>query len=305
MPIKILNDLPAKNILEQENIFIMTEDRANMQDIRPLKILLLNLMPTKIVTETQFLRLLSNTPIQVEIDLLCTSSHTPVNTPEEHLINFYQDFETIRDRRYDGMIITGAPVELMPFEQVDYWQELTEIIDWSHSHVYSTLYICWAAQAGLYYNYRIPKYELPQKVFGVFPHTLNKTYVDKLFRGFDDIFFVPHSRHTEVHKADILRSPKLNILAESQEAGVFAVADINERQFYICGHPEYDPLSLKYEYDRDLSRGLNPAIPLNYYPYDDPSLTPIVRWRSTANLLFYNWLNYYVYQDTPYDLTKL
>lgn len=305
MPIKINNDLPAKSILEQENIFIMPEERAKAQDIRPLKILLLNLMPTKIVTETQFLRLLSNTPIQVEIDLLCTTSYIPTNTPQEHLIKFYESFADIRDRRYDGMIITGAPVEQMPFEEVDYWQEFAEILEWSKTHVYSTLYICWAAQAGLYYHYGVPKYDLPRKTFGVFPHTLNHDHLDKLFRGFDDIFFVPHSRHTEVRRGDILQHKELHILSESPEAGVLAVADQLGRKFFICGHPEYDPLTLKAEYDRDHGKGLNPNVPLNYYPNDDPSQTPIVRWRSTANLLFYNWLNYYVYQDTPYDLSTL
>lgn len=305
MPIRIKNDLPAKSILEQENIFIMPEERAEKQDIRPLKILLLNLMPTKIVTETQFLRLLSNTPIQVEIDFICTSSYTPSNTPQEHLIKFYETFEDIKNRRYDGMIITGAPVEQMAFEEVDYWQELSEILEWSKNHVYSTLYICWAAQAGLYYHYGVPKYDLPHKKFGVFPHTLNSVHPDKLFRGFDDIFFVPHSRHTEVRREDILQHKELNILSESEDAGVLAVADKVGRQFFICGHPEYDPLTLKAEYDRDFGKGLNPDIPLNYYPNDDPALTPIVRWRSTANLLFYNWLNYYIYQDTPYDLNTL
>ena len=305
MPIRINNDLPAKSILEQENIFIMPEERAEAQDIRPLKILLLNLMPTKIITETQFLRLLSNTPIQVEIDFLCTTSYTPTNTSPEHLIKFYESFADIRDRRYDGMIITGAPVEQMAFEEVDYWQEFAEILEWSKTHVYSTLYICWAAQAGLHYHYGVPKYDLPRKTFGVFPHTLNHTHPDKLFRGFDDVFFVPHSRHTEVRREDILQHKELTILSESPEAGVLAVADQLGRKFFICGHPEYDPLTLKAEYDRDYDKGLNPDIPVNYYPNDDPSQTPIVRWRSTANLLFYNWLNYYVYQDTPFDLSTL
>ena len=305
MPIKINNDLPAKSILEQENIFIMPEERAQAQDIRPLKILLLNLMPTKIITETQFLRLLSNTPIQVEIDFLCTTSYTPTNTSHEHLIKFYESFADIRDRRYDGMIITGAPVEQMAFEEVDYWQEFAEILEWSKTHVYSTLYICWAAQAGLYYHYGVPKYDLTRKTFGVFPHTLNHTHPDKLFRGFDDVFFVPHSRHTEVRRKDILQHKELTILSESPEAGVLAVADQLGRKFFICGHPEYDPLTLKAEYDRDYDKGLNPDIPVNYYPNDDPKQTPVVRWRSTANLLFYNWLNYYVYQDTPFDLSTL
>jgi len=265
MPIKINNDLPAKSILEQEDIFIMPEERAKAQDIRPLKILLLNLMPTKIITETQFLRLLSNTPIQVEIDFLCTTSYTPTNTSHEHLIKFYESFADIRDRRYDGMIITGAPVEQMAFEEVDYWQEFTEILEWSKTHVYSTLYICWAAQAGLYYHYGVPKYDLQRKTFGVFPHTLNHAHPDKLFRGFDDVFFVPHSRHTEVRREDILQHKELTILSESPEAGVLAVADQLGRKFFICGHPEYDPLTLKAEYDRDYDKGLNPDIPVNYY----------------------------------------
>ena len=294
MPIRINNDLPAKSILEQENIFIMPEERAEAQDIRPLKILLLNLMPTKIITETQFLRLLSNTPIQVEIDFLCTTSYTPTNTSPEHLIKFYESFADIRDRRYDGMIITGAPVEQMAFEEVDYWQEFAEILEWSKTHVYSTLYICWAAQAGLHYHYGVPKYDLPRKTFGVFPHTLNHTHPDKLFRGFDDVFFVPHSRHTEVRREDILQHKELTILSESPEAGVLAVADQLGRKFFICGHPEYDPLTLKAEYDRDYDKGLNPDIPVNYYPDNDTSQTPVD-----------NWLNYYVYQDTPFDLSTL
>ena len=244
-------------------------------------------------------------PIQVEIDFLCTTSYTPTNTSHEHLIKFYESFADIRDRRYDGMIITGAPVEQMAFEEVDYWQEFAEILEWSKTHVYSTLYICWAAQAGLYYHYGVPKYDLPRKTFGVFPHTLNHTHPDKLFRGFDDVFFVPHSRHTEVRREDIFQHIELTILSESPEAGVLAVADQLGRKFFICGHPEYDPLTLKAEYDRDYDKGLNPDIPVNYYPNDDPSQTPIVRWRSTANLLFYNWLNYYVYQDTPFDLSTL
>lgn len=305
MPIRINDDLPAKHILEQENIFIMPQNRAETQDIRPLRILLLNLMPTKIVTETQFLRLLSNTPIQVEIDFICTTSHIPSNTPQEHLIKFYETFEDVKDRRYDGMIITGAPVEQMPFEEVDYWPELEQILAWSNTNVYSTLYICWASQAGLYYHYGIPKYDLQKKIFGVFPHTLNHDHPEKLFRGFDDVFYVPHSRHTEIRRDDIIKHPELCILSESDEAGVFAVSDQNKHRFFICGHMEYDPLTLKAEYDRDSARGLSPAIPLNYFPYDDPGIPPIVRWRSTANLLFYNWLNYYIYQDTPYDLTKL
>lgn len=305
MPISIPNNLPAANILENENIFIMYEDRAYSQDIRPLKVLLLNLMPTKIVTETQFLRLLSNTPLQVEVDFMYTATHTPKNTSPEHLIKFYETFDTIKSRKYDGMIITGAPVEQMPFEQVTYWDELCEIMEWSKKHVYSTLHICWGAQAGLYYHYGIPKYSLPEKMFGVFPHKTLSSKPSKLFRGFDDIFYVPHSRHTEVKREDIEKNPALRILSESELAGVHTVIDNDERQIFITGHSEYDPLTLKSEYDRDVALGLPIKIPCNYYPNDDPSKAPLVLWRSAANLLFSNWLNYYVYQETPYDLSCL
>jgi len=305
MPIRISNELPAIHILEQENIFIMPMERADAQDIRPLKILFLNLMPNKVVTETQFLRLLSNTPIQVDVDFICTASYTPTHTNSEHLIKFYETFDAVKNNRYDGMIITGAPIENLPYEEVDYWQELIEIMEWSRTHVYSTLHICWAAQAGLYHHYGISKYKLPVKKFGVFPHTLNYAHLDKLFRGFDDVFYVPHSRHTEVRREDIIKNKGLNILSESRDAGVFAVSDKTGRQFFICGHPEYDPFTLKAEYDRDMEQGMRVNIPCNYYPDDNPSLTPIVRWRSAANLLFFNWLNYYVYQDTPYNLESL
>jgi homoserine O-succinyltransferase len=304
MPIKIPQNLPAASILEGENIFVMREDRAYHQDIRPLKILLLNLMPTKITTETQFLRLLGNSPLQVEFDFIYTATYSPTNTPHEHLVKFYETFDDIKDRRYDGMIITGAPVEQMPFEEVAYWDELCRIMEWSKNNVFSTFHVCWGAQAGLYYHYGIPKYQLPRKMFGVFQHTLNLEH-EKLFRGFDDVFYVPHSRHTEVRRDDIIINPQLQILSESEISGVYAIADVKRRQFFITGHSEYDPLTLKSEYDRDVSQGLPIHVPINYYPGDDPANTPVVRWRSAANLLFSNWLNYYVYQETPFDLSLL
>ncbi|SMD05149.1 homoserine O-acetyltransferase MetA [Sporomusa malonica] len=304
MPIKIPNNLPAVNILEKENIFAMDEKRAYAQDIRPLRILLLNLMPTKIVTETQMLRLLGNSPLQVEFDFMYTATYEPKNTPHEHLVKFYETFDEVKSRKYDGMIITGAPVEQIPFTEVDYWDELCEIMDWSQRNVYSTLHICWGAQAALYHHYGIPKYDLPKKMFGVFPHTVN-IKEKMLFRGFDDIFYIPHSRHTEVRRADIEKVARLCILSESEEAGIFAITDKKHRGLFITGHPEYDPLTLKTEYDRDIGLGLPINIPANYYPNDDPQQLPVVRWRSAANLLFSNWLNYYVYQGTPFDLEKL
>jgi homoserine O-succinyltransferase len=304
VPIKIPDNLPATSILEGENIFVMREDRAYHQDIRPLKILLLNLMPTKIATETQFLRLLGNSPLQVEIDFIYTATYSPTHTPQEHLIKFYETFEDVRSRRYDGMIITGAPVEQMPFEEVAYWDELCRIMEWTKTNVYSTLHVCWGAQAALYYHYGIPKYPLPAKMFGVFPHTLSLRH-ERLFRGFDDLFYVPHSRHTEIRREDIVSHPGLEILSESEISGVYAVTDAKRRNFFITGHSEYDPLTLKSEYDRDVAQGLPINIPINYYPGDDPAREPVVRWRSSANLLFANWLNYYVYQETPYDLEQL
>lgn len=304
MPIKIPNNLPAASTLEGENIFVMYEDRAYHQDIRPIRLLLVNLMPTKVVTETQLLRLLGNSPLQVEIDFVYTASYEPKNVAQDHLVKFYETFADVKHRNYDGLIITGAPVEQMPFEEVAYWAELCEIMEWSKKNVYSTLHICWGAQAGLYYHYGVPKYDLPQKMFGVFPHTINIKQ-EKLFRGFDDIFYVPHSRHTDVKGADIAKVPELTILSESESAGVYAVISKNHRQIFIMGHSEYDPLTLKTEYDRDVGLGLPINIPDNYYPNDDPTRTPVVRWRSAANLLFSNWLNYYVYQETPYDLTYL
>lgn len=282
----------------------MSEHRAYAQDIRPLKVAILNLMPTKIATETQLLRLLGNTPLQVDITLLQSISHVSKNTPEAHLTTFYKTWEEIKKERFDGMIITGAPVEDLDFEDVDYWDEMCQIMDWSTRHVYSTMHICWGAQAGLFYHYGVPKYHLPEKCFGVFPHQATRNYV-RLLRGFDDVFYCPHSRHTEVHRDDIMACAELDMVAESEEAGVNIVRALNGRQIYIFGHFEYDALTLKAEYDRDVSRGLPIKIPRNYYPDDDPRQIPRVRWRSHANLLFANWLNYYVYQETPYDLRTL
>lgn len=304
MPIKIPNNLPAKNILAGENIFIMDEDRAFHQDIRPLQIAILNLMPTKIATETQLLRLLGNSPLQVEITLLQTGTYTGKNTPVEHMLSFYHTFEQVQERRFDGLVITGAPVEHLSFEDVAYWDELKTIMEWSKHHVFSTFHICWGAQAGLFYHYGIPKYPLPEKMFGVFPHTINRHYV-KLFRGFDDVFFAPHSRHTEIRRRDIESVAEIEILSESQEAGVYIVLSRDERQIFVTGHSEYDPLTLKSEYDRDAARGLPIQVPRNYYPDDDPAREPVVRWRGHAHLLYANWLNYYVYQETPYDLREL
>ncbi len=304
MPVIIPDTLPAREILAGENIFVMGEDRAIHQDIRALKIAILNLMPTKITTETQLLRLLGNSPLQVEITLLRTATHESKNTPEEHLVTFYQTFEDVRDQRFDGLIITGAPVENMPFEEVDYWGELKEIMDWSQDHVFSTLFICWGAQAGLYHFYKIPKYPLPQKMFGVFPHSATRKNVP-LLRGFDDVFFAPHSRHTGIRREDIELIDEVETLVESQEAGVYIVGSKNGRQIFVTGHSEYDPLTLKGEYDRDVRLGMPITIPRNYYPDDDPTRFPQVLWRSHSNLLFVNWLNYYVYQETPYDLSRL
>lgn len=305
MPIKIPNNLPATSILEKENIFVMYDDRAYSQDIRPLKILILNLMPIKSVTETQLLRLLGNSPLQVEVDFIYTASYTPQNTSQEHLTRFYGTFADVKHKNYDGFIITGAPVEQMDFEEVDYWEEVCGIMEWSKTHAYSTFHICWGSQAGLYYHYGIKKYPVSPKVFGVYKHTRNVDY-EPLFRGFDDEFYVPHSRHTEVRKEDIEKIPELTILSEAEgEAGIYAVANLEKRQFFITGHAEYDPMTLKAEYDRDIKAGMDMHIPCNYYPNNDPTQVPLVKWRSVANLLFGNWLNYYVYQETPFDLTKL
>lgn len=304
MPIRIPDSLPATTTLEGENIFVMTEYRALHQDMRPLSLLILNLMPTKIVTETQLMRKLSNTPLQVQIELLRTSSHVSVNTDESHLSSFYTTFEQIKDRKFDGMIITGAPVENLDFTDVDYWPELCQIMEWSKTHVHSTLHICWGAQAGLYYHYGIEKRTLPKKLFGVFSHTIVKKQ-SPLFRGFDDEFFVPHSRYTANRLEDILAQPELELLAVSDEAGVFAVKSEDNRRFFITGHPEYDPDTLANEYFRDVNKGLTIDVPAHYFPNDDPYQPPVVRWRSAAQLFYCNWLNYYVYQTTPYDITKI
>lgn len=304
MPIKIPDNLPAVKTLTEENIFVMTEDRAISQDIRPLRILILNLMPKKIETETQLARLLGNTPLQVEMELIHTKSHQSKNVAEEHLLAFYKTFDDVRAEKFDGMIITGAPVEHLPFEEVEYWQELTEIMEWSKTHVHSTLHICWGAQAGLYYHYGIPKQPVPEKLFGIFPHTVDyKKSI--LFRGFDDVFMVPQSRHTTVARADIERTKDLRILASSEKTGVYAVATKNGRQIFITGHSEYDADTLKNEYLRDLSQGKPIRIPENYFPNDDPTKSPLVTWRGHAHLLFSNWLNYFVYQNTPYDIQKV
>ncbi len=304
MPIKIPNELPAAKTLTDENIFIMTEYRAITQDIRPLKILLLNLMPTKIDTETQLSRLLGNTPLQIELELIHTKTYESQNTPKEHLLSFYKTFDAVKDNTYDGLIITGAPVEKMQFEDVDYWDELTEIMEWSKTHVHSTFHICWGAQAGLYYHYGIQKQDLPQKMFGVFPHTLDRKQ-SILFRGSDDVFYVPHSRHTTVNREDIEREPALKIIASSDEAGVYAISNDGGSQIFIMGHSEYDPCTLEKEYLRDKSLGLPIKVPQNYYPNDDDTKAPIVTWRAHANLLYSNWLNYFVYQTTPYDITQI
>lgn len=303
MPIKIPNDLPAAATLQSENIFVMPETRAVTQDIRPLEILILNLMPTKIETETQFSRLLGNSPLQVHLEFLHTRSHVAKNVSAEHLFTFYKTFDEIRDCRYDGMVITGAPVELMPFEEVEYWDELCQIMEWSKNHVHSTLHICWGAQAGLYYHYGIQKHRLPQKLFGVFPHRVEyKNPI--LLRGFDDVFMVPHSRHTTVLREDIEKVPALKIAAGSEEAGVYAIFTAGGHQVFLTGHAEYDPDTLKREYERDKALGLPIAVPKNYFPNDDDTQAPMVTWRSHAHLLFSNWLNYFVYQTTPFDFTR-
>lgn len=304
MPIKIPETLPARKTLEDENIFVMTNMRAESQQIRALRILILNLMPTKIVTETQLARLLGNTPLQVEMHLLKTNDHMPKNTSQEHMLAFYKVFDQVKDEFFDGLVITGAPVEEMPFEEVDYWSELCEIMEWSKTHVYSTFHICWGAQAALYYHYGIKKYQLPEKLFGVFEHAVtHKGSI--LFRGFDDVFMVPHSRHTMVRKEDILACKKLKILAESEKAGVYAISTDLGRQVFITGHSEYDADTLENEYLRDKSQGLPIHVPENYYPGDDDTKRPICSWRSSANLLYSNWLNYFVYQATPYDVNTV
>ncbi len=304
MPIKIPNRLPAVKALAEENIFVMTETRAITQDIRPLKLLVLNLMPTKIVTETQLARLLGNTPLQIEMELIHTATHKAKNTDEEHLFSFYKTFDEVKDRKFDGMIITGAPVEQMPFEEVDYWPELCDILEWTKTNVHSTLHICWGAQAGLYYHYGINKVPLDKKLFGVYPHTVEHKNA-MLFRGFDDVFMAPHSRHTTVRREDMEAVKHLKILASSPQAGVYALKNESNSQVYVFGHSEYDADTLKREYLRDKNAGLPIDVPENYFPDDDDTKDPLVTWRSHANLLFYNWLNYYVYQTTPYDISKI
>ena len=304
MPIRIPNDLPATGVLQQENIFVMTETRAVTQDIRPLEIVLLNLMPTKITTETQLTRLLGNTPLQVHLELMHTTSHKSKNVSEDHLLSFYKTFDELKHRKFDGMVITGAPVELMAFENVDYWDELCQIMEWSKTHVHSTFHICWAAQAGLYYHYGIQKRDLPEKLFGVFPHQADYKRAI-LLRGFDDTFWAPHSRHTTVLREDIEAVPGLKILASSKEAGVYAVMNKEGRQIFVTGHSEYDPDTLRNEYLRDKNAGLPIHVPENYFPLDDDTQEPVVRWRGHANLLFSNWLNYFVYQTTPYDIMTI
>ncbi len=304
MPLNIPDTLPAIKILEEENIFVMDESRASHQDIRPLKIIILNLMPLKITTETDLLRLLSNSPLQIEIDFMKIKGHKPKNTPMSHMSAFYRNFDELNSRKYDGMIITGAPVELLPFEEVTYWDEMKEILDWAQHHVTSTLFICWAAQAGLYHYYGIPKYPLTKKMFGVFEHT----HVDDnlpIFRGFDDVFHVPHSRHTEIRATDIDKVDDLRIIASSEEAGVTIVKAKNGRQLFITGHAEYSRHTLDGEYRRDLKKNLPIELPVNYYRGNDPANKPVMSWQSTANLLFSNWLNYYVYQETPYNLEEI
>jgi len=299
MPVRIPSTLPARVTLERENVFVMGEERAARQDIRPMRVAILNLMPTKVATETQLLRLLGNTALQIDVTLLHTATHDSKNVAAEHLLEHYSTFEQVRHLKFDGLVITGAPVEQMPFEEVDYWPEIAAIIDWADEAVSSTLNICWGAQAALYHRYGVPKHPLPQKMFGVFEHrTLAPT--DRLLRGFDDVFLAPHSRHTEVRRADIERVDEVAILAESDEAGVYLVGSRDGRHVFVTGHSEYDPLTLKAEYDRDVARGLPIQVPRNYYPDDDPSRPPLVRWRGHANLLFANWLNYHVYQVTPF-----
>ena len=304
MPLRLPDKLPAIDLLKQENIFVMADSRAHMQDIRPLKIVILNLMPLKITTETDLIRLLSNTPLQLEISFMKLRSHTPKNTPIEHMMMFYRDFEQMRKEKYDGMIITGAPVETLDFEEVTYWDEMKDIFAWARTHVTSTLYICWAAQAGLYYHYGIPKYPLRKKMFGIFPQIPLEPQLP-IFRGFDDVFQMPHSRHTELHREDILANPALTLIAESPDCGVSMVMARNGREFFITGHLEYAPNTLDKEYKRDKDIRDDVELPRNYYRDDNPANEPLVTWRAHANLLYSNWINYYVYQETPYDINQI
>ena len=304
MPLNLPDKLPAIEILKGENIFVIDSSRANQQDIRPLRMVVLNLMPLKITTETDLVRLLSNTPLQLEISFMKIKSHTSKNTPIEHMQTFSNDFDEMRHQKCDGVIITGAPVELMDYEEVSYWNEITEIFDWARTHVTSTFYICWAAQAGLYHHYGIPKYPLEKKKFGVYEH-LALDPLHPIFRGFDDVFYVPHSRHTEVRKEDILNVPQLKLLSESEGAGVYMVEGREGREFFVTGHSEYSPFTLDVEYRRDKEKGLPIELPQNYYRDNDPTKEPLVRWRGHANLLFSNWLNYFVYQETPYNIEDI
>ena len=304
MPLRLPDRLPAIDLLKQENIFVMDDSRAHMQDIRPLKIVILNLMPLKITTETDLIRLLSNTPLQLEVSFMKLRSHTPKNTPIEHMMMFYRDFEQMRNEKYDGMIITGAPVETLDFEEVNYWDEMRDIFSWARTHVTSTLYICWAAQAGLYYHYGVPKYPLQKKMFGIFPQVTLEPQLP-IFRGFDDVFQMPHSRHTELHREDILANPQLTLIAESPDCGVSMVMARNGREFFITGHLEYAPDTLDKEYKRDKDIRDDVDLPKNYYRDNNPANGPLVTWRAHANLLYNNWINYYVYQETPYDISKI
>ena len=304
MPLRLPDKLPAIDLLKQENIFVMDDTRAHTQDIRPLRIVILNLMPLKITTETDLIRLLSNTPLQIEVTFMKLKSHTPKNTPIEHMMMFYKDFATLRDERFDGMIITGAPVEMLDFEKVEYWDEISHIFNWAQTHVMSTLYICWAAQAGLYHHYGIPKYILPKKMFGIFrQYTLDASL--PIFRGFDDVFFMPHSRHSEVRREDILKNPALTVICDSPDSGVSMVMARGGREFFVTGHLEYAPDTLDKEYRRDAGQRNDVEMPVNYYRDDDPAKGPLVTWRAHANLLFANWINYYVYQETPYDINEI
>lgn len=304
MPLNLPDKIPAIDLLKQENIFVMNTERASTQDIRPLKMLILNLMPIKITTETDLIRLLSNTPLQIEVDFLKLNSHTPKNTPIEHLKAFYRPFSEVREQTYDGMIITGAPVETISFKEVTYWEEITGVFDWARTHVTSTFFICWAAQAGLYHYYNVPKHALDKKMFGVFSHKVLEP-LNPIFRGFDDEFFVPHSRHTTILRSDLEKVPELTILSKSPNAGVYLVMGRNGREFFVTGHSEYSPNTLDEEYKRDLAKGLDIELPYNYYKNDNPAERPIVRWRGHANLLFSNWLNYFVYQETPYNISEI
>ena len=306
MPLNLPDKLPAIDLLKEENIFVIDNSRASSQDIRPLKIVVLNLMPIKITTETDLIRLLSNSPLQIEVSLMKLKSHTSKNTPVEHMKAFYRDFELMKNEKFDGMIITGAPVEHLDFEDVNYWDEITEIFEWTRTHVTSTFYICWAAQAGLYYHYGIPKYPLEKKMFGIFEHHICDGFQHlPIFRGFDDVFYVPHSRHTEVRREDIEKCEGLQVISESDDSGVHIVMARGGREFFVTGHSEYSPYTLDTEYRRDLDKGLPIEMPRNYYREDNPEKGPLVRWRSVANLLFSNWLNYYVYQETPYDINQI